>query len=104
MLKCRRYRTVPFFHRSKNLATPSSLQAAFTSGGKKEHLEVLEKLVQHPRASVGLLLRYAEAFDIQVEMAMVKLASWLLGRLQPALKRKAAAGVHENKKVDIVAK
>jgi hypothetical protein len=63
-------------------------KAAFTSGGKKEHLEVLEKLVQQPRTvSVELLLRFAAAFNLDVDMALLKLASCLLGRLEPEVRQ-----------------
>ena len=61
-------------------------KAAFSGGGKKEFLELVEKVVQHPQATVGLLVRFAEAFAIETDMAMTKLASWQLGRLEPHLK------------------
>ncbi len=57
---------------------------------------MLEKLVRHPRASVALLMRFAAAFSIESDMAMMKLASWLLGRLEPELRRrKSARGAEE---------
>ncbi len=71
--------------------TLSIRKAAFSGGGKQEHLEVLEKLVRHPRASVALLMRFAAAFSIESDMAMMKLASWLLGRLEPELRRRKSA-------------
>jgi hypothetical protein len=71
--------------------TVSLRKAAFSGGGKQEHLEVLEKLVRHPRASVALLMRFAAAFSIESDMAMMKLASWLLGRLEPELRRRKSA-------------
>jgi hypothetical protein len=56
----------------------------------------LEKLVRHPRASVALLMRFAAAFSIESDMAMMKLASWLLARLEPELRgRKSARGGEE---------
>jgi hypothetical protein len=36
-------------------------------------------------------MRFAAAFSIESDMAMMKLASWLLGRLEPELRRRKSA-------------
>jgi hypothetical protein len=36
-------------------------------------------------------MRFAAAFSIESDMAMMKLASWLLARLEPELRRRKSA-------------